>query len=92
VGYRLEATESARWEFLKIPRQVQRQFQAVFDLLARNPFRATKDLDIHQLRGGAGLWTLRIGGYRGLYRVDGRSVVFVAFRPRPGAYKGLSGF
>ncbi|MGP8075715.1 MAG: type II toxin-antitoxin system RelE family toxin [Thermoplasmata archaeon] len=90
MAYHLEATESARREFLRLPRTVQRQFQAVFDLLVQNPLRSTVDIDLHQLRGGRGLWTLRVGRYRGLYRVDGRTVVFVAFRPRPVAYKGLS--
>lgn len=91
MAFRLEATHSARREFLRLPRPVQLQFQDVFTLLARHPLRASMGLDVHQLRGGAGLWTLRVGGFRGLYRVDGQSVVFVAFRPRPGAYKGLSG-
>lgn len=90
MAYRLKATESARREFLKLPRPVKQQFEAVLELLARNPLRGTAQLDVHQLRGGRGLWTLRVGRYRGLYRVEGESVVFVAFRPRPGAYKALT--
>ncbi len=90
MAYPLKATESARREFLKLPQPVQRQFEAVFNLLARNPLRGTAHLDVHQLRGGRGLWTLRVGRYRGLYRVEGETVVFLTFRPRPGAYKGLA--
>lgn len=33
---------------------------------------------------------MRVRGYRGLYCVEGRGVGFVAFRPRPIAYRDLS--
>ena len=91
MTYRIKVTESARREYLHLPRSVQRLFQATLTELSRNPHRRTPDLDIHQLRGGRGLWTLRVGRYRGLYRIEGNCVVFVTFRLRPGAYKELEG-
>jgi mRNA-degrading endonuclease RelE of RelBE toxin-antitoxin system len=69
---------------------VQIAFREGFRLLAENPFGRRAAVDVHQLRGGGGLWTLRVGKYRGIYRVIGSEVVFVAFRPRPTAYRNVS--
>lgn len=89
MPYRVQATESARREFLNLPRSIQRDFRLAIEELRRNPLRSTPSLDVHELRGGQGLWTMKVRRFRGLYRFDGQTVVFVTFRLRPGAYKNL---
>jgi mRNA-degrading endonuclease RelE of RelBE toxin-antitoxin system len=91
VAYRIVFTRSAANELLRLPKAIRRPFDTGFGELSRSPFRPVSGaLDVHALKGGRGLWTMRVRGYRGLYRVVGDEVVFVAFRPRPTAYKDLS--
>jgi mRNA-degrading endonuclease RelE of RelBE toxin-antitoxin system len=91
VPYAIRFTLSAANELLRLPRAVRRQFDTGFGELGRSPFRSVSGvLDVHALKGGHGLWTMRVRSYRGLYRVDGDEVVFVAFRTRPTAYRDLS--
>lgn len=91
VAYAVRFTLSAANELMRLPKGVRRRFDAGFEELQRSPFRSVAGvLDVHALRGGRGLWTMRVRGYRGLYRVDGHDVVFVAFRPRPTAYRDIS--
>ena len=76
---------------MRLPKGVRRLFDDGFVELERSPYRSVPGLlDVHALKGGRGLWTMRVRGFRGLYRVDGHEVVFVAFRPRPTAYRDLS--
>ena len=76
---------------MRLPKAVRRQFDVGLTELERSPFRSVPGvLDVHALKGGRGLGTMRVRGYRGLYRVDGFEAVFVAFRPRPTAYRDLA--
>lgn len=91
MTYSVQFTASAANELLRLPKGIRRLFDRGFDELQRSPYRSTPGLlDVHALKGGRGLWTMRVRGYRGLYRVEGNEVVFVAFRPRPTAYRDLS--
>ncbi len=91
MAYSVRFTLSAANELMRLPREIRRQFDTGFAELERSAFRSVPGLlDVHALKGGHGLWTMRVRGYRGLYRVDGDEVVFVAFRPRPSAYRDLS--
>lgn len=91
MAYAIVFTRSAPSELLRLPKGIRRRFDTGFDELSRSPFRPVSGLlDVHALKGGHGLWTMRVSGYRGLYRVVGDEVVFVAFRPRPTAYRDLS--
>ncbi len=91
MAFSVRFTLSAANELMRLPRSVRRQFDAGFTELERSPFRSVPGtLDVHALKGGRGLRTMRVRGYRGLYRVEGHEVVFVAFRPRPTAYRDLT--
>ena len=91
MAYAIRFTRSAANELMRLPRAIRHQFDAGFGELGSSPFQSVPGiLDVHALKGGRGLWTMRVRGYRGLYRVDGDEVVFVAFRPRPTAYRDLS--
>ncbi len=91
MAYSVRFTRSAASELMRLPKSIRRQFDVGFSELERSPFRSVPGiLDVHALKGGRGLWTVRVRGYRGLYRIDGHEVVFVAFRPRPTAYRDLT--
>ena len=91
MAYSVRFTLSAANELMRLPKSIRRQFDAGFSELEKSPFRSIPGvLDVHALKGGRGLWTMRVKAYRGLYRVDGGDVVFVAFRPRPTAYRDLT--
>lgn len=72
--------------FAKLPRGVQRAFDAAFDRLAGDPRTPRPGLDIHQLSGYQNLWTLRISAWRGIYAIDGQTVVMIVFGPRETIY------
>jgi mRNA-degrading endonuclease RelE of RelBE toxin-antitoxin system len=91
VAFAIRFTASAANELMRLPQGVRRLFDHGFGEIQRSPLRSVPGLlDVHALKGGRGLWTMRVRGYRGLYRVDGSEIVFVAFRPRPTAYRDLS--
>jgi mRNA-degrading endonuclease RelE of RelBE toxin-antitoxin system len=51
--------------------------------------RLPGDFDTHPLEGGLGLWTLKIGPYRGIYRWDGHEARFIRFGHRSAVYQRL---
>jgi mRNA-degrading endonuclease RelE of RelBE toxin-antitoxin system len=88
VAYAVHHPPSVANELMRLPKGVRRIFNHGFEALQRSPFRSVPGiLDVHLLKGGRGFWTIRVEGYRGLDRVDGDGVLFVAFRARPNAYR-----
>lgn len=75
--------------FSKLPRRVQRAFDASFDELAKDPRTPSRGLDVHQLWGYQNVWTLRIPPWRGIYAIDGTSVVMIIFGHRGTVYAQL---
>jgi mRNA-degrading endonuclease RelE of RelBE toxin-antitoxin system len=51
--------------------------------------RLPGDLDAHPLEGGLGLWTLKVGPYRGIFRWDGHEARFIRFGHRSSVYQRL---
>jgi mRNA-degrading endonuclease RelE of RelBE toxin-antitoxin system len=91
MAYRVSFTKSAARELMKLPSRIRHRFDAGFDSFGGNPRIGRPGLFIvHELRGGRGLWTMVVGPFRGIYRITGGEVVFVASRPRPTAYRDLS--
>ena len=41
---------------------------------------------VHELEGGRGLWTLKCGAYRGVFRWDGNKARFIRFGHRRAVY------
>ena len=75
--------------FSKLPRRAQRAFDATFDRLSRDPRTPARGLDVHQLWGYQNVWTLRIPPWRGVYAIDGSSVVMIIFGHRATVYAQL---
>ena len=70
----------------KMPDGLRQRFKAAFKQIAGG---VVAGLDICKLEGRDG-YRLRIGQYRGLYRIDGNGeclVVVVKIKPRGDAYK-----
>jgi len=70
----------------KMPQDLRRQFQSAFRRIAGG---RTSGLDICKLEGREG-YRLRIGQYRGLYRIDDNGecvVVVVKIKSRGDVYK-----
>ncbi|MCI4332393.1 MAG: hypothetical protein L3K01_01480 [Thermoplasmata archaeon] len=51
--------------------------------------RLPGEFDTHPLEGGRGLWTLKVGAYRGIFRWDGSEARFIRFGPRSCVYRRL---
>ena len=69
----------------KMPQALRRRFQSAFHRIAEG---STEGLDIRKLEGREG-YRLRMGQYRGLYRIDthGQCIVVVKIKSRGDAYK-----
>lgn len=89
MKFQLTFAPTADQSFASLPHPAQRLFDRAFDLLEREPRRASVDLDVHQLYGYRNVWTLRIPPYRGIYAIDGSEVVMVIFGHRDTVYSSL---
>jgi mRNA-degrading endonuclease RelE of RelBE toxin-antitoxin system len=93
MPYRLTFSQSASRELMRMPGRFRHRFDAGFDHIEKDPRRSQPGMfTVHELHGGRGLWTMVVGPFRGIYRIVGSEVVFLAFRPRPTAYRDLSSF
>ena len=66
---------------------MRRWFQAAFEALAENPFRARPKCDVRKLKGESGAFAVRVGDYRGTFVVVGDTVWFLTFANRSVAYR-----
>ncbi|HEV2428285.1 MAG TPA: hypothetical protein VGV64_00345 [Thermoplasmata archaeon] len=83
------AKPTAGISFSRLPRRAQRAFDATFHRLTRDPRTPARGLDVHQLWGYQNVWTLRIPPWRGVYAIDGSSVVLIVFGHRATVYAQL---
>ena len=82
--------ESAEREFLRLPESAQRDFFEKFQVLARHPWTASRDLDVQPLREMPGRWRLKVeGGHRGVYRSNQGRPDFEMFETREAACNRL---
>jgi mRNA-degrading endonuclease RelE of RelBE toxin-antitoxin system len=51
--------------------------------------RLPGEYDTHPLEGGRGLWTLKVGLYRGIFHWDGAEARFIRFGHRATVYQRL---
>lgn len=74
----------------RLPPESRRSFDRLLTLLREAPrLRLPGAFETHALEGGLGLWTLKVGPYRGIYRWDGHEVRFIRFGHRSSAYQRL---
>lgn len=86
VTFSPEATAS----FRRLPSEIRNRFDEILiDFGAAARLRLPGPYTVHQLEGAPNLWTLRIGGYRGIFRWDGHEVRFIRFGARGYVYQRL---
>ncbi len=77
--YKIEFLEEAYKEFKKLDRPVQEIIKNKLDILAQNP--ETLKNNIKQLKGKySGLFRLRVGNYRIIYKMDNKKLLIVIVR------------
>ena len=77
--YKIEFLEEAYKEFKKLDRPVQEIIKNKLDILAQNP-EILKN-NIKQLKGKySGLFRLRVGNYRIIYKIDNEKILIVIVR------------
>ena len=77
--YELEVAKSVEKDFKKISRDMRSQIFVAIEELASNPFPESK---YKKLKGTVNSFRLRVGNYRILYDVDGRSMIITIYRVR----------
>ena len=76
----LTLTPEGRASFRKLTLSVREGYDAVFlQFIAAQRLTLPGDWNCHQLEGGRGLWTLKVGPYRGIFRWDGHEARFLRF-------------
>ena len=74
--------------------RIRLEFEEILPSLVTHPFRAGIGYSVTQVRGHPGLWKLRLlslppRAFRVVYDVDGETVRFLGFGPRPDFYRKL---
>lgn len=74
----------------QLPQLPRKHFdRLVMRMIELTRLRLPGEFETHRLEGGNGLWTLRAGQYRGIFRWDGHEVRFVRFGHRSSVYQRL---
>jgi mRNA interferase RelE/StbE len=76
MKYRIEFSPTAASQFRKLPKEVQTRLKQRIDSLAENPFpRGIKKLSAEE-----NLYRLRIGDYRIIYQVQGKTLLVLILK------------
>ncbi len=93
VQYRLLRHRKAEAEFLQLPPHVRSVYERAIRRMATNPFSAGPGYEVSQLSPPPGVvtavWSMKVGGFRMFYLVDGNAVKIGGFGARPGFYRKL---
>jgi len=83
--YQVVLARLAERDILKLPFQIQKRIELAIDRLCMNP----RPGGVKKLKGGSGLWRIRVGDYRVIYRIDDskRLVDISHIRHRKEAYE-----
>jgi len=94
VTYTVAMRQDARPEFLSLPPEVREVFEEAFSRMRVQPYASGPGFSVQQLKPPRGwkqeVWSVHVGGYRAWFVVDGQTVRFGAFGPRPGFYRKLA--
>ncbi|QUS60092.1 type II toxin-antitoxin system RelE/ParE family toxin [Synechocystis sp. PCC 7339] len=71
--YRIEVLKSAQKSFSKLPKDIQARIVQKIDNLAINPYPT----DTKKLKNGNGLFRVRVGDYRIIYKVQDNELVIL---------------
>jgi len=93
VDYRVLRHRKADAEFLQLPPSVRAVYERAIQRLATGPFSAGSGYEVAQLSPPRGVvtpvWSMKVGGFRMFYLVDGNDVKIGGFGARPGFYRKL---
>lgn len=67
----------------RLPRDVSERIDAAIERLAGG-----ERVDVRAIQGLAGIFRLRVGPYRVIFREEGDTIVIEEIGPRGGAYRG----
>jgi len=76
MAYRVFLTPEARRNMLALPKEVVRRVDACILALADKP----RPPQTKKLKGEGGLWRVRVGDYRVVYRIEDERLVVVVIR------------
>lgn len=82
--YAIKYKKSAQKVLASMPRKLANKFMDTFEKIGMNP--AKNRLDIKPLEGQSGLFCLRIGGWRALYKFEQNNLVIYVIGPRGDIY------
>jgi mRNA-degrading endonuclease RelE of RelBE toxin-antitoxin system len=94
VRYRVVRHQKVATEFFQLPPNVRAVYERAIRRMAIDPFASGPGYDIAQLSPPKGIvspvWSLKVGGFRMFYFVDGDLVKIGGFGARPGFYRKLA--
>jgi len=76
MPYAVEFSPSARREFRKLAREIQRSLRPRLDALANEP----RPTGAKKLKGSDDLWRIRVSDYRIIYEIRDRILVVLVIR------------
>jgi len=76
MPYAVEFSPSARREFRKLAREIQRSLRPRLDALANEP----RPTGAKKLKGSDDLWRIRVSDYRIIYEIRDRILVVLVVR------------
>lgn len=85
-SFTIVASPAAARQFKGLPSHARDRFLAAFPLLEDDPHTPRPGLHIEKMTDRQ-TWRLRIGRFRGIFRIDGREVVFLRFAHRGEVYR-----
>ncbi len=94
MPFRVLRHRKAIAEFLQLPPAVREVYERAIRRMSTDPLASGKGYRVDQLSPPAGVvspvWSMKVGGYRMFFVVDGDSVKIGGFGARPGFYRKLA--
>ncbi len=94
MPYRVLRHRRAVAEFLQLPPGVRAIYERAIRQMSANPFAAGSGYSVAQLSPPAGVvspvWSMKVGGYRMFFVVEGDTIKIGGFGARPGFYRKLA--
>ena len=85
--YEIVLVRQAARDLADLPRNVRRRLERALEGLSENPFRSRPGCDIRWLHGAPGRRSLRVGHYRAIFEVHGKTVRVLACAHRSVVYR-----
>ena len=87
---RVTLSPEAVASFRRLPESIKHEYDTlIIAILGMARMRLPGRLAAHRLEGARGLWTLKAGPYRAIFRWDGNELRFIRFGHRASVYSSL---